>query len=129
MADFPIDETDINALVEQLATELSAIQKAEEAKKLAKITDEVLITGETGTGKELIARAMQGDLEGGFYRINCAGLPENLIESELFGLDTNSHDWANFLEGNFKPPSGSAEPTTLAPTIKGGSTDPIFITR
>lgn len=57
----------------------------QDAMKLAKINDEVLITGETGTGKEIIARAMSGDREGGFYRINCAAMPEALIESELFG--------------------------------------------
>jgi len=53
--------------------------------KLAKCHHEVLITGETGTGKELIARALRGDREGKFVAVNCAGLPENLIESELFG--------------------------------------------
>lgn len=56
-----------------------------EAKKLSKIDDEVLILGETGTGKELIARAMIGDRAGAFKRINCAAMPKELIESELFG--------------------------------------------
>jgi transcriptional regulator with PAS, ATPase and Fis domain len=56
-----------------------------DAMKLAKVDDEVLITGETGTGKELIARAMIGDRVGSFNRINCAAMPEALIESELFG--------------------------------------------
>jgi len=56
--------------------------------KLAKSPDEVLITGETGTGKELIARAMIGNRaenKGRFIAANCAGFPEQLIESELFG--------------------------------------------
>jgi len=53
--------------------------------KLAKCADEVLITGETGTGKEIIARAMIGDRTGNFVAVNCGGLPEHLIESELFG--------------------------------------------
>jgi transcriptional regulator with PAS, ATPase and Fis domain len=56
-----------------------------DAMKLAKIDDEVLITGETGTGKEIIARAMIGDREGKFQRINCAAMVETLIEAELFG--------------------------------------------
>jgi transcriptional regulator with PAS, ATPase and Fis domain len=56
-----------------------------DAMKLAKVDDEVLITGETGTGKEIIARAMIGDREGKFQRINCAAMPESLIEAELFG--------------------------------------------
>jgi two-component system response regulator PilR (NtrC family) len=57
----------------------------EDAKKLAKCEDEILITGETGTGKELIANSMIGDRKGLFVAVNCGGLPEHLIESELFG--------------------------------------------
>lgn len=46
---------------------------------------EVLITGETGTGKEIIGKSMIGHRDGEIKAINCAALPEHLIESELFG--------------------------------------------
>lgn len=57
-------------------------------KKIADYKTTVLITGESGTGKELIARAIHYNgarKHGPMVAINCGGLPENLLESELFG--------------------------------------------
>ncbi len=58
------------------------------AQKVAKFTSTVLITGDSGTGKELLARAVHtvsGRENHKFVAVNCGAIPENLIESELFG--------------------------------------------
>jgi len=58
--------------------------------KLAETDSTILIQGESGTGKELIARAIHFNSprrQKSFIAINCAAIPENLIESELFGYE------------------------------------------
>jgi Nif-specific regulatory protein len=63
-------------------------QVFEQVRQVAKWNTTVLVRGETGTGKELIAQAIHYNSPragGPFVKLNCAALPENLLESELFG--------------------------------------------
>ncbi|MFM1653618.1 sigma 54-interacting transcriptional regulator [Brevibacillus sp. B_LB10_24] len=60
------------------------------AKKVAKTRSSILILGESGTGKELFAHAIHEASprgEGPFIRVNCAAIPKDLIEAELFGYE------------------------------------------
>ncbi|HEX5137758.1 MAG TPA: sigma-54 dependent transcriptional regulator [Planctomycetota bacterium] len=65
------------------------LQRAlQQARRVARTNATVLITGESGTGKELVARMIHAEslrVRGEFVAVNCAGLTESIIESELFG--------------------------------------------
>jgi two-component system nitrogen regulation response regulator NtrX len=74
--------------------ESAALQKVWEAIRRAAPTNAtVLITGESGVGKELVARAIHRNSlrkDEAFVQVNCAAIPEELIESELFGHEKGS---------------------------------------
>ncbi len=73
---------------EDFVGETPVMQQMYEAiRQVAPTTANVLITGETGTGKELVARSIHqaSDRAGLFVPINCAAIPEDMMEAELFG--------------------------------------------
>jgi len=58
--------------------------------RLSQFDSTILITGESGTGKELIAETIHNNSnrkDGSYIKVNCGAIPENLLESELFGYD------------------------------------------
>jgi Nif-specific regulatory protein len=82
----------------------------EQVRQVAKWNTTVLIRGETGTGKELIANAIHYNsprARGAFVKLNCASLPENLLESELFGHEKGAFTGAmNQRKGRFEQADG-----------------------
>ncbi|NDB81931.1 MAG: sigma-54-dependent Fis family transcriptional regulator [Alphaproteobacteria bacterium] len=92
----PPDEEMIAAILETISKQnQNLIYKSESMKQLLKLAEKiaksdahVLITGESGTGKEVLARFIHENSnrsKQNYVRVNCAAIPENLIESELFG--------------------------------------------
>ncbi len=76
------------------------------AKDVAKSESTVLITGESGTGKEVLARYIHDNSNhssGQFIAVNCAAIPDNLLESELFGFEKGAFTGAD------KPKAGKFE--------------------
>src|SRR5205823_5066412 len=80
--------------------------------KMARVADSqasVLIRGESGTGKEMVARLIHGNSprkDGPFVAINCAALPETLLESELFGIERGVATGVEARPGKFELAKG-----------------------
>lgn len=76
----------------------SLLESIERSKIAAQTDSTILIQGESGTGKELFARSIHNESQrrdGPFIVINCAGIPESLMESELFGYERGAFTGAN----------------------------------
>ncbi|MBS0290096.1 MAG: PEP-CTERM-box response regulator transcription factor [Proteobacteria bacterium] len=84
--DFSVEEP-----IKGLVTKSSLMQKVcRTVQKVATSNITILLHGESGTGKEVLARALHEQssrAKGPFIAINCAAIPENLLESELFGYE------------------------------------------
>jgi two-component system response regulator AtoC len=96
------------------------------AAKVAATDTTVLLTGESGTGKELVARAIHHSsprADGPYVAINCAALPDTLVDSELFGHERGAFTGADKMKpGRFELAAGGTlfldEVGELPPTVQ-----------
>lgn len=90
-----LDLTDLDSPIIGNSAAIEGLKK--QIVKVGQIPSNVLIIGESGTGKELVAREIHNSgprSEEPFVALNCAALPENLVESELFGFEKGAFSGA-----------------------------------
>lgn len=83
-----IDLSDFNNIIGKSNTIINTLYQAEKVAKNYKV--DLLLLGETGTGKSLLARSIHNNspiVDSPFVSINCSAIPDNLLESELFGYE------------------------------------------
>lgn len=106
------DQIDVELKQEEIIGQSAAIKHVLlQVKQVASTVSTVLIQGETGTGKELLARAIhnQSERKGRpMIKLNCAALPASLIEAELFGREKGAYTGASTRQsGRFEAADGS----------------------
>src|SRR5215212_5984602 len=112
-------EDENRALKQRMLREASDRLMVGESPKMQRVIDlvarvadsqaSVLIRGESGTGKEMVARLIHGNSprkDGPFVAINCAALPETLLESELFGIERGVATGVEARPGKFELAKG-----------------------
>ncbi len=101
---------DLGAETALLGSSAATRTLGEQIARVAPVPSTVLVVGESGSGKEVVAREIHrlcAHPDGPFVAINCAALPENLIESELFGHERGAFTGANRTHrGAFERASG-----------------------
>jgi formate hydrogenlyase transcriptional activator len=105
------EQIDRNSMFEDIVGSSEALRRVlRQITKVAPSDSTVLILGETGTGKELIARAIHkrsGRAERAFIAVNCAAIPPSLISSELFGHEKGAFTGATHQRlGRFEAANG-----------------------
>ena len=92
-----------------VAVDSESLKLFSKAKKIAQTMGTVLLLGESGTGKEVMARFIhdQGNTAGDFVAVNCAAIPENMLESTLFGFEKGAFTGAHkAMPGKFEQAEG-----------------------
>ncbi len=88
----------------------ATVKLQEQIRQVAEVPSNVLIFGESGTGKELVAREIHRNSprsRNPFVALNCAAIPENLVESELFGFEKGAFSGAGrTTKGKFESANG-----------------------
>jgi transcriptional regulator with PAS, ATPase and Fis domain len=96
---YSIMNVNLNVDFSNIIGESKEIKRVKElAKSVAKSKSTIILRGESGTGKELFARAIHNEStrkNAPFIAINCASIPENLLESELFGYEEGAFTGAS----------------------------------
>jgi DNA-binding NtrC family response regulator len=118
----PAEETGLELLGRSPAME----QLRNLIRKVARTQATVLVQGESGTGKELVSRALHRAsqrADAPFIKVNCAAIPENLIESEFFGHEKGAFTGAlNKREGRFELAHGGTilldEVSEISPQVQ-----------
>ena len=74
-----------------LSSDPDMLKLKDDIRKLSPHNIPILIVGETGTGKELLAKALHGNRKGDFVAVNVAGIPDTLLEAEFFGAKRGAY--------------------------------------